>query len=256
MKMIDTNSRTVTGLCIGLVLCLLQFSSSCKRMIDTEELVWSKLPDRVDFNFHVKPILADRCYKCHGPDENVREANMRLDIREGLFGKTKEGEKIIAAGNPDRSSLIEHIYSNDPEVMMPPSESNLSLSELDKAMLRKWIDQGAKWKPHWAYLPVEKVKVPKVKSKSEVRNPIDQFILARLEKEGIKGSEKADPERLLRRIYMDLTGLPPSVQNMDAFLKELDITLRRDPESGRPRANKEGSQKDQEQRRKGNWYER
>ena len=213
--MIKTSVHSTAVIVLASVFMLGQFFSSCKG--EGED---ARLPDVVDFNFHIKPILADRCYKCHGPDENVREANLRLDIREGLFGKTKDGEKIIAAGNPDRSALIEHIYSNDPEVMMPPSESNLSLSVLDKAMLRKWIDQGAKWKPHWAYLPVEKVKVPNVKSKSEVRNPIDQFLLARLEKEGIKASEKADPERLLRRIYMDLTGLPPSVQNMDAFLKE------------------------------------
>ncbi len=220
MKMIGTNSLTSSCLFVGLVLSLGQFSSSCRKTSDNEALIWSKLPDQVDFNFHIKPILADRCYKCHGPDENVREANLRLDIREGLFGKTKQGDKIISAGNPENSALIEHIYSTDPESMMPPSESNLSLSGVEKAMLKKWIAQGAKWKPHWAFLPVEKVKIPKVKAKSEVLNPIDQFILARLEKEGIKPSEKADPERLLRRIYMDLTGLPPSVQTMDEFLKE------------------------------------
>ena len=213
--MIRSSIQSISWLALTSGLVLGQLFFSCKG--EKED---ARLPDVVDFNFHIKPILADRCYKCHGPDEKAREANLRLDIRDGIFGKTKKGEKIIAAGNPDRSALIQHIYSTDPERSMPPPESNLSLSELDKAMLRKWISQGAKWKPHWAFLPLEEIKPPKVRSGAEMRNPIDQFIQARLEKEGIKPSPQADPERLLRRIYMDLTGLPPSVETMDEFLKE------------------------------------
>lgn len=195
-----------------------QFAISCKEgsSIDNESTV--SLPDQVDFNFHIKPILADRCYKCHGPDEKTREAGLRLDQKQGLFGKTKNGNRIIAPGRPGSSELVSHILSSDPEYMMPPPESNLALDPKEKALIHKWIDQGAEWKDHWAFLPIEKQPLPKIKSKTEARNPIDHFILNRLEKEGIQPSEKASPEQLLRRIFLDLTGLPPSIEVIDQFL--------------------------------------
>lgn len=197
---------------------------SCKKRPET----MVALPDKVDFNFHIKPLLADRCFKCHGPDEKTREAGLRLDMQEGLFGKTKSGEKIISAGSPANSALVEHIFSTDPEYMMPPPESNLTLSDAERALIKKWVAQGAEWKDHWAFLPLQATPIPKInaawlkENKQIVQNPIDNFVNARLVEENLKPSEKADPERLLRRIYLDLTGLPPSVKEMDTFLQNPD----------------------------------
>jgi len=210
--------RNITLFTLGSILFIGQIVVSCKKGSRSDDEISAKLPDIVDFNFHIKPILADRCYKCHGPDEKVRKANLRLDLREGLFGKTKKGNKIIAAGRPGASEMISHIFSTDPEYMMPPPESNLALNPKEKALIYKWIDEGAHWKDHWAFLPIEKAPIQKGFPNQEVRNPIDNFILARLEKEGIQPSPKADPEHLLRRIYLDLTGLPPSVESIDKFL--------------------------------------
>jgi len=218
--------RNFTLATLGSLFIIGQFAISCKESSAFDNEITASLPDQVDFNFHIKPILADRCYKCHGPDEKARKAGLRLDQKQGLFGKTKKGNRIIAPGRPGSSELVNHIISSDPEFMMPPPESNLALDPKEKALIHKWIDQGAKWKDHWAFLPIEKSNPPKVKAKVEVRNPIDQFILARLEKEGIQPSPKADPERLLRRIYLDLTGLPPSIEIIDKFLKDTsDINL-------------------------------
>lgn len=210
--------RNITLFTLGSIIFIVQFAVSCKEGSGIDHEITASLPDRIDFNFHIKPILADRCYKCHGPDEKARKAGLRLDQKQGLFGKTKKGDRIIAPGRPGSSELLSHILSSDPEFMMPPPESNLALDPKEKALIQKWIDQGAEWKDHWAFLPIEKQTPPKVKSKEEVNNPIDQFILARLEKEGIKPSPKADPEQLLRRIYLDLTGLPPSIEAIDQFL--------------------------------------
>ncbi len=211
--------RNITLIALGSVFGIAQLIISCQSGNKPDDLL-AVLPDQVDFNFHIKPILADRCYKCHGPDEKARKAGLRLDLKQGLYGKTKKGNKIIAPGRPGSSELVHHILSDDPEFMMPPPESNLALDPKEKALIYKWIDQGAKWKDHWAFLPIENLSPPKVKNKGEVLNPIDHFILARLEREGIQPSLKADPEQLLRRIYLDLTGLPPSVETIDKFLKD------------------------------------
>ena len=185
--------RNITLATLGSLFIIGQIAVSCKEGSAIDNEITASLPDQVDFNFHIKPILADRCYKCHGPDEKARKAGLRLDQKQGLFGKTKKGNRIIAPGRPGSSELVNHILSSDPEFMMPPPESNLALDPKEKALIHKWIDQGAEWKDHWAFLPIEKSNPPKVKAKAEVRNPIDQFILARLEKEGIQPSPKADP---------------------------------------------------------------
>jgi hypothetical protein len=137
-----------------------------------------------------------------------------------LFSKTGSGKPVIAPGNPEGSSLIQHIFSPDPEMKMPPPESHLSLSAEEKALLYTWVDQGAEWKKHWAFLPPEKPRLPKVRDRQWPRNAIDAFVLSRLEREGIQPSEQASPERLLRRAHLDLTGLPPSPEQVDAFLAD------------------------------------
>ncbi len=178
-----------------------------------------KLPEKVDFNFHVKPILTDRCFSCHGPDEKSRKANLRFDTQEGLFGKTASGKALIDPGDPEGSLLIRNIYSNDPEVMMPPPASHLVLSESEKAVLTRWVAQGAEWKKHWAFITPEKTRLPRVKNTEAVKNAIDRFVVASLEKQDLSPAPAADPEILLRRVYLDLTGLPPTVQEIDAFLQ-------------------------------------
>jgi len=194
--------------------------TACSRQ-ETDSLAQqTKLPEEIDFNFHIKPILADRCYKCHGPDEKSRKANLRFDTQVGLFGKTQDGQRLIVAGKPHKSAIFEHIMSEDPMQIMPPLESNLSLSAQEKALIERWIKQGATWKDHWAFLPMENPKIPKVKNSNGVKNPIDQFVRFRLEQEGIEPSPKADAERLLRRMYFDLTGLPPSVEAIEQFLAQ------------------------------------
>ena len=180
------------------------------------------LPEVVDYNFHVKPILSDRCYKCHGPDDNVRKAELRLHTQEGLYATSRDDSlrRIIVPGSPARSKLIEHITATDPNKVMPPPESNLSLAPREINLLRRWIEQGAAWKPHWSFVAPVAPERPTVRDKGWARNDIDAFILHRLESEGLKPSPDADKAKLLRRVTFDLTGLPPSIEELDAFLSD------------------------------------
>ncbi len=180
------------------------------------------LPDQVDFNFHVKPILSDRCFACHGPDPNTREGNLRLDTEEGAFAAIDSlGERhAIVKGNLNKSMLFQRIVSKDPDEMMPPANSNLTLNDYEIGILTKWIEQGAQWKEHWSFIPPTKPEVPKVTQKEWVKNPIDNFVLNRLEQKGLKPAQEASKEILLRRVSFDLTGLPPTVAEVDAFMKD------------------------------------
>jgi hypothetical protein len=205
------------------VFALLISLSSCKNKdykvyIDKVE----GLPEYVDFNFHIKPILSDRCFACHGPDENARTTEFRLDTREGAFAALKEskGKNAIVPGNPHKSEIFNRITSTDVEYRMPPPESNLKLNEREVALITKWIEQGAEWKNHWSFLPLEEQTIPDVKNVKWPKNDIDQFILARLEQEGMVPSPPASKEQLIRRVSFDLTGLPPSIPEINAFLAD------------------------------------
>jgi hypothetical protein len=189
------------------------------------------LPAQVDFNFHVKPILSDRCFACHGPDANKREGNLRLDTEAGAFAALDSlGERhAIVAGDLGSSELFGRITSKDPELMMPPPNSNLKLSESEVALLAKWIDQGAQWKEHWSFTAPQKPELPAVKAKNWVKTPLDYYVLKRLEDKGLQPSTEAPRETLLRRAAFDLTGLPPSVAEVDAFLKDTSPTPTRRP---------------------------
>ena len=184
----------------------------------------SKLPDTVDFNFHIKPILSDRCFLCHGPDEGTREAGLRFDTEEGAFKALGEGlnRHAIVPGDIEKSQLVKRITALEDEKRMPPKTSNLSLSEYEKQLLIKWIEQGAIWKKHWSFVPPVKKALPKVSNPEWVSNDIDYFILKRLDQEGVKPSGKASKEKLLRKVYFDLTGLPPSISDIDSFLSDTD----------------------------------
>ncbi|MFY0652394.1 MAG: DUF1553 domain-containing protein [Cyclobacteriaceae bacterium] len=183
-------------------------------------LAYEELPQVLDYNIDVKPILSDRCYHCHGPDVETRSADMRLDTKDDLFAKTKSGNRPFVSGNLKKSAVIERILSDDPEFMMPPPESNRSLSAEEKAMLVKWVEDGAEWKEHWAYITPEKKTPPKTDKDWPVANEIDAFIYAKLVQNKLTPSTQANKEQLLRRVTMDLTGLPPSLDEQEAFLED------------------------------------
>lgn len=184
--------------------------------------VYQTLPEKLDYNKDIKPVLSDKCFACHGPDKAKQKAGLRLDLPESAFGDLPEnpGKVAIDPGNPEGSELFRRILSKDPEYMMPSPESHLKLSAKEKAVLIKWISKGAKYKPHWAFVKPEEHDVPVADKGAVTHNQIDNFILKRLEQEGLKASPEADKELLLRRLSLDLTGLPPTLQEIDAFLKD------------------------------------
>lgn len=181
------------------------------------------LPKNVSYNFHIRPILSDKCFKCHGPDAGHREAGLRLDIADSAYAPLRDtkGAFAIVPGKPELSELINRISSTDSAIVMPTPESHLgALSEYEIDLFKKWIKQGAKYEPHWAFIAPIKVPLPEVKNKKWVKNEIDRFILAKLEGKGLEPNEEADEERLLKRVSFDLTGLPPSIEMMDRFLAD------------------------------------
>ena len=178
------------------------------------------LPARVDFNYHIKPLLSDRCFFCHGPDEKARKGKLRLDTKEGAFKALTDGKFVIKPGDAANSELIHRITSSDPEELMPPPKANLALSADEVALLKKWVAQGAEWKKHWAFIPVGQVTVPETKNRKWARNEIDRFVLAKLEAEKLKPAPEATRERWLRRVSFDLTGLPPTPPEIDSFLAD------------------------------------
>ncbi len=178
------------------------------------------VPEVIDFNFHVRPILSDRCFACHGPDDRARKAGLRFDRKEVALGTLASGHRAIAPGRPGGSALVERVLSTDPAVTMPPPESRLSLDDREKAILVRWIEQGAPWKPHWAFIPPARPAPPEVKTVGWARNEIDRFVLATLEARGTRPSPEADRETLVRRLTLDLTGLPPTPAEIDDFLAD------------------------------------
>lgn len=185
-------------------------------------LAAAELPDTVDFNFHIKPILSDRCFFCHGPDAENRQADFRLDTPEGLF-KALEGEPdkhYLKPGNPDESDLFLRITEQDDDLVMPPKDSNVSLSTEEIALIKKWIEQGAEWKEHWSFLPIQIPELPKVKQTDWPRNHLDHFVLKKLEQIDWNPSPEATREMWLRRVTFDLTGLPPTLDELDQFLAD------------------------------------
>ena len=173
----------------------------------------------VDFTRDIRPILSDNCYQCHGPDEKARKAKLRLDTKDGAF-RVKDDKTVIVPGKSGESDLIRRITNTDPDEVMPPPKSNRKLTAAQIDLLKRWVDQGAKWDLHWALVPPVKREPPKTKNTGWAQNAIDHFVLARLEKEALKPAPEADQERLLRRVTLDLTGLPPTPSEMDAFLSD------------------------------------
>jgi hypothetical protein len=175
---------------------------------------------RVGFNSQIRPLLSDRCFRCHGPDAAKRKAKLRLDMREGVFKDIGDGWAIVKPGDPDTSELIRRTHSDLEDDVMPPPDSHLALSAADKALLTRWVVEGADYQPHWSLIPVHAVSVPTLGPGTSTRNPIDAFVRARLEKEGLRPAPPAAPEMLLRRLALNLTGLPPTPAAIDAFLAD------------------------------------
>ena len=221
-----SNPRSKTGSCAILVLIFVILSFSCNPGVSTSETTnisenRGKVPDKIDFTFDVKPILSDRCFKCHGPDKNAIEGGLSLNTAEDAYtalGKNKDHYAIVP-GDVKKSELVNRIFTKDESLMMPPPESNLELNEYEKEVLKKWIDQGAEFKTHWAFIAPEKPTVPKTTNTTWAQNEIDQFVLSKLEHNGLEPNENASKEKLLRRVFFDLTGLPPSFEQIESFLK-------------------------------------
>jgi hypothetical protein len=175
----------------------------------------------IDFNREVRPILADACFACHGPDEGTRKAGLRLDTREGALAALKSGGRAIVPGDPDESELVFRVEADDPTVVMPPPDSHKTITEAQRETLRRWIEQGAPWASHWAFEVPRRPEVPTaVPDMSWVRTPIDAFVLARLDREALRPNPEAERETLIRRVTLDLTGLPPTPAEVDAFLAD------------------------------------
>ncbi len=174
----------------------------------------------VNFAKEIRPILSDNCFACHGPDDKQRKAGLRLDTREGAFAKLKSGETALVAGKPDDSSLLFRIESDDDGLKMPPPKSGKTLTPQQIALVRRWIEQGATWSSHWAFEVPKNPELPKVNDKAWPRTEVDRFILARLEAEGLKPAPEANKTSLIRALTLDLTGLPPTPAEIDAFLAD------------------------------------
>lgn len=205
-------------LLVGLGNCSL--SGSLDLPADVAEAML-QLPDELDYNIHVKKVLSDKCFSCHGPDAAKQQADLRLDLASAAYEKTTQsGLKAIKAGNISKSEVAHRILSTAPDYKMPTPASHLTLSATEKAILIKWIDDGAVYKPHWAFEQPEMHSLPKITQKDWAKNDIDHFVLAKLEEEGIQPSAEANREALIRRVSFDLTGLPPAISEIDEFVAD------------------------------------
>jgi hypothetical protein len=222
------SSLPTIGLKLRLMRGLALFSCVSATLLGwgAEPLVERKLPSRIDLNFHIRPLLSDRCFKCHGSDASARKAGLRLDLEAGAFAALNAaGEKAFVKGDSSRSIAWMRIVSSDPDFQMPPPESNLALTSYEKALISKWIDQGAEWQAHWAFVPPRKPSVPKrsplpSSPYAETKNAIDYFVQAKQLELGLEASPAAEKVTLIRRLSFDLRGLPPSIQEIDAFLSD------------------------------------
>jgi mono/diheme cytochrome c family protein len=175
--------------------------------------------EEVDFNRDIRPILSENCFRCHGPDSATREADLRLDREEAAL-EDRGGYAAIVPGDPDASEFLRRIMSTDAGEQMPPPDSDKKLEPAQIELLTRWIKQGAKWSPAWSYVAPKRHDVPVVTSNDHIRNWIDNFVLARLEKETVTPAEQADPVTLVRRLHFDLVGLPPKPEVVDAFVAD------------------------------------
>lgn len=196
------------------ILCAVLFSA-CSSSTD--------LPEEVTFNRDIRPILSDKCFVCHGFDPGTREGNLRLDLRETAIARREDYDRpAIVPGDPGGSELVKRIHASNPDKIMPPRDTRAPLTEREKALLERWIAQGAEWEPHWLYITPTRPEPPIEPEGEGIRNPIDAFVVARLRQEHLEPSPQADPVTLARRLSFDLTGLPPAPDMVAAYLENPD----------------------------------
>jgi Protein of unknown function (DUF1553)/Protein of unknown function (DUF1549)/Planctomycete cytochrome C len=213
--------RKLNWLTLSLIAAVIAVVATIYFTRSSSSLETATIPDKVDYNFHIRPILSDRCFKCHGPDANQRKANLRLDTEAGLYAALKDNPTahVIVPGKPGESEAYNRISASDTSILMPPPDSNLKLSHHEIELIKKWIAQGAEYKKHWAFVPPQQPTVPE-SGDDWVANEIDEFVLAKLDERDLEPNEEADGERLLKRIYLDIIGLPPTLEQQDAFLND------------------------------------
>lgn len=202
--------------------CILYFIHACNPSASNQSTETEQIPEQISYNFDIRPILSDKCFACHGPDANKREAELRLDIAENAYKALKENPKAhaLVPGKPEFSEVFQRISSDDTTVMMPPPSSNLKLTSHEINLIEEWIKQGAKYEPHWAFVPPKDPGKPEIENTEWPKNEIDHFILSKLEQKNLEPNAEADKERLLKRVSLDLTGLPPTLQMMERFMAD------------------------------------
>lgn len=210
--MTSQKNNTILNSCIAMC-CALAFASSAMGAEGSDS-------QEIDFNRDVRPILSNNCFVCHGKDKESREAELRLDEFEFAISELPSGSHAFVPGNPGESEAYQRMVSTDEDEIMPPSYSDKKLTEKELAILKKWIEQGAEYQDHWAFAPAASPAIPSVKQKNWIENPIDSFVLAKLEKQNISPQQETSCETLLRRVTLDLTGLPPTLAEIKAFKKK------------------------------------
>ncbi len=177
--------------------------------------------EKVSFNREIRPIFSDTCFQCHGPDEAKRKAGLRLDERASAVKPSESGEIAIVPGKPEESELVKRLRASDPEDVMPPPKLHKTITPAQIATIERWIAEGAEYQGHWAFIAPKRTEPPHVNPHTgQARNAIDQFLMARLEREGLKLSPEAEKATLIRRVALDLTGIPPTPQEVDAFVAD------------------------------------
>ncbi|HWF19863.1 MAG TPA: DUF1549 domain-containing protein, partial [Verrucomicrobiae bacterium] len=174
----------------------------------------------VQYNRDIRPILSENCFPCHGPDSAARKASLRLDHFDDAILPRKDSSPAIVPGKPDASEVIHRITATNSDDIMPPVKTTKKLTAHERELIAKWISSGAKYQPLWSFIPPARPEMPKVHNQRWVRNPIDAFILARLEKEHLKPAAEANRRTLIRRVTLDLIGLPPTPEEVAAFVKD------------------------------------
>ncbi|MEQ8700031.1 MAG: DUF1549 domain-containing protein, partial [Bauldia litoralis] len=178
-----------------------------------------QVPAKIDFARDIRPILSDNCFFCHGPDANRREGKLRLDTRDGALGERRRADPVIIPGDLLGSELVQRILAEEDYIRMPPVDSGRVLEDRERRLLAAWIEQGAEWQDHWSFVPPRQAEVPSNLSQWQ-RNPIDGFVARRLEEEGLEQAPEADRRTLIRRVTFDLTGLPPTLAEVEAFVAD------------------------------------
>ena len=209
--------NTAVVLSIFMVLFIVAMAlNSCSKENANKEI---KIPDQVSYNFHIRPILSDNCFACHGPDANKREAGLRLDTEAGAYAALKENpdQHAIVPGSTNKSQVIKRIFSEDASEKMPPPESNLTITDFERNLIKKWVEQGGVYEKHWAFETPTKKTIPIPDNDEWSHNPIDGFIFAKMEEKGLTPSPKAEEGYLLKRLSLDLTGLPPTSEEVRLF---------------------------------------